>query len=353
MERFLGSWNEQTVTLEFDYRPGESSHPAQQALAVLELLQACLQSALGHELHNRLVAVQGLAQVLLLEQAERLDDEGRDYLTRLATGVRQADVMVRSLDELGRLLRDPGSVNPLDLAEVVLEAGGAGESVVSRPGHRVRSDSPLARPDHGAPALASRPGAAVPPTGRASRHQPNLPDSSTWANLDRGRRDQRRGARAGAGPGEPDPAVRAVQPGLLRAEALSGPTDRGQLDRPTADRLAGRCRERAFSFRCAGLGPPRDQPRPSDRPQPVFRINRHGFAATVSDRGRGRRRPADPQEPGAGRPSGHLLPDRRRRPDRARPDLFRPGPPRPATARHERPGPAGTCSAARASACRC
>jgi len=55
---------------------------------------------------DRLVAVQGLARLLLLEQDQRLDSEGKSYLNRLAAAVRQADEMVRALAELGRLLRD-------------------------------------------------------------------------------------------------------------------------------------------------------------------------------------------------------------------------------------------------------
>jgi signal transduction histidine kinase len=108
------------VEIVFDHRPADAD-PARQALAVVEPLLACFQRALGHELPNRLVAAQGLAR-LLLDQAERLDAEGRDLLRRLADGVRLADELVRSLADLGRLLRDPGPAGPVHLAEVATEA---------------------------------------------------------------------------------------------------------------------------------------------------------------------------------------------------------------------------------------
>ncbi len=122
----------------FDYRPAESSSPAQRTLAVLEPLQAYLQKALGHELPNRLMAIQGWARLLLREKADRLDDEGKLYLDRLATGVRQADEMVRGLADLDRLLLDPGEVHPLDLVEVAQEAGA--EVKVLCPGRDIEYD---------------------------------------------------------------------------------------------------------------------------------------------------------------------------------------------------------------------
>jgi len=110
------------VEIVFDYRPATPPDPARQTLVLVEPLLACFQQALGHELPNRLVSVQGLARLLLLDQAERLDDEGREYLQRLANSIRQADELVRSLAELGRLLRDPGPSVLLDLAEMTAEA---------------------------------------------------------------------------------------------------------------------------------------------------------------------------------------------------------------------------------------
>ncbi len=111
------------MAIAFDYRPTRFANPAEQCLALLQPLQDCLlRRVLGHDLPNSLVAIQGLARLLLLEQAERLDEEGRLHLNRLLANARQANELVRDLADLGELLRDPGPVEPIDLAEVVQEA---------------------------------------------------------------------------------------------------------------------------------------------------------------------------------------------------------------------------------------
>jgi signal transduction histidine kinase len=73
--------------------------------------------------------------LLLLEEADRLDGEGREYLQRLANSIRQADELVRSLADLGRLLRDPGPPVAVDLAELTAEV--ATSLKVLFPGRRI------------------------------------------------------------------------------------------------------------------------------------------------------------------------------------------------------------------------
>jgi signal transduction histidine kinase len=100
-----------------------------------ERLLACFQQALGHELPNQLVALQGLARMLDLEQGDRLDADGRGRLLRLADLARGADRLVRSLAEIGRLCRDPGPREAVCLAEAAREA--AAEVNLLSPGQRV------------------------------------------------------------------------------------------------------------------------------------------------------------------------------------------------------------------------
>jgi signal transduction histidine kinase len=88
-------------------------------------LLACLQEALGHGLPNQLVAVQGLARLVLEEQGPRLDAEGRDLLGRVADLSREADRAVRTLAEVVRACREPAAVS--DPREVAREAGAEAE----------------------------------------------------------------------------------------------------------------------------------------------------------------------------------------------------------------------------------
>jgi two-component system sensor histidine kinase HydH len=88
-----------------------------------EQLLACFQKALGHELPNQLVAIQGLAR--LLEGESGLGPEGRALVGRLVDLTRRADGLVRALADLGRLCRERAPGPPLAPADVAREAAAA------------------------------------------------------------------------------------------------------------------------------------------------------------------------------------------------------------------------------------
>lgn len=85
-------------------------------------LLALLQKALGHELPNQLIAVQGLARLLDAEARDRLGDDGRDYLHRLSAAAQRAHEMIHSLADLIRALRAPRSALRVPVPDVVREA---------------------------------------------------------------------------------------------------------------------------------------------------------------------------------------------------------------------------------------
>jgi two-component system sensor histidine kinase SenX3 len=87
-----------------------------------EWLLAAFQRALGHELPNRLIAIQGLARLLLVDQGDRLDNTARDILERIADVAQETDRTVRGLAEVGRLERDPGPTEVVSLSDIVVEA---------------------------------------------------------------------------------------------------------------------------------------------------------------------------------------------------------------------------------------
>src|SRR5262249_39001018 len=85
-------------------------------------LLAAYQKALGHELPNQLVALQGLAQILAAEFSEHMDDEARRHLDRLVALTRHADECVRVLAQVGRWYRDREPRTPVRVAELAEEA---------------------------------------------------------------------------------------------------------------------------------------------------------------------------------------------------------------------------------------
>jgi signal transduction histidine kinase len=109
------------MDFQYDFGP-DPANPTRRGMEQLERLLGCFQKALGHELPNQLVALQGLARLVEMEQAERLDDEGRSHLLRLADLTRRADGLVRTLAEIGRLTREPAPIEEASLAETAREA---------------------------------------------------------------------------------------------------------------------------------------------------------------------------------------------------------------------------------------
>jgi signal transduction histidine kinase len=90
--------------------------------ARLARLLAVLQKGLGHELPNQLVAIQGLARLLELEEGERLSPEGQDYLARVAVGTAKVHALVSALAEVARLGWPPPPAEVVSLPEAVAEA---------------------------------------------------------------------------------------------------------------------------------------------------------------------------------------------------------------------------------------
>lgn len=79
----------------------------------IDCLLGVLQKALGHELPNYLVAIQGLARVLEMDQAQRLDDEGKDHLRRVAVAAQRAHELTLTLaDRIRSERRCPNEKGP-------------------------------------------------------------------------------------------------------------------------------------------------------------------------------------------------------------------------------------------------
>lgn len=91
-------------------------------LTRLEELLACFHQALGHELPNQMIALQGLLRLLELDDGERLSPEGREYLHRLQTAAQRTHRQVRALAELSRAAREVQPVERISVLDAVREA---------------------------------------------------------------------------------------------------------------------------------------------------------------------------------------------------------------------------------------
>lgn len=95
-------------------------HPSPAALD--EGLRLCLRMALGHELPNQLVAIQGLARVLDWEEADRLSEAGNSCLRRLSTAAERTHRFVHTLAHLLRPKATHGLAAPVPFLDAAQEA---------------------------------------------------------------------------------------------------------------------------------------------------------------------------------------------------------------------------------------
>jgi signal transduction histidine kinase len=106
----------------FDYTSKDFAASADQESGRVARFVACMQTYIGHELPNQLVAIQAFARMLLEHHGSALDEEARMMLARMASLTQRTDAVARRLAEVGRLLRDSAWGLPLSLDEVVREA---------------------------------------------------------------------------------------------------------------------------------------------------------------------------------------------------------------------------------------
>jgi K+-sensing histidine kinase KdpD len=96
--------------------------PQLECPAPCKRLLACYQQALGHDLPNKLVALQGLASLLEQEATGDIGEEARGCLERLVAITRQVHAQVNALADVGRCWRALGSLVPVNLDDLWTEA---------------------------------------------------------------------------------------------------------------------------------------------------------------------------------------------------------------------------------------
>jgi signal transduction histidine kinase len=109
--------------------------------------------SVSHDLRAPLRTIDGFSLALLEDYAERLDDTGRDYISRVRGGVQRMGTLIDSLLQLSRVTRAELQAERLDLSQIAtlvfgeLQALDPDRSVelVAQPGVLVMGDSRLLR----------------------------------------------------------------------------------------------------------------------------------------------------------------------------------------------------------------
>jgi signal transduction histidine kinase len=105
------------VEISFDSQAEPGGRADQQ-----ERLLSCFQTALGHELPNKLLGLQGYAAELVTSLKGHPDLSLREMAGQLADLADRLHSQVHALAELGRLLREPGLAETVPLEEAGQEA---------------------------------------------------------------------------------------------------------------------------------------------------------------------------------------------------------------------------------------
>ena len=79
--------------------------------------------SVSHDLRGPLRAITGFSDVLLKDYIDHIkDEEGRDFLRRIAAGARQMDALIQDLLAFSRLGREKISIGPVDLGKTIDDA---------------------------------------------------------------------------------------------------------------------------------------------------------------------------------------------------------------------------------------
>lgn len=98
-------------------------HPSeemeQEGLTVEELTK--LFSVLSHDLKSPIFSVDGFSELLMADYAEKLDEEGQDFIRRIRSSVQQMKKVLDEMSRLVKLLSRPTTRRPTPLREIVEE----------------------------------------------------------------------------------------------------------------------------------------------------------------------------------------------------------------------------------------
>src|SRR5713226_10676855 len=84
-----------------------------------ELLR--LFSVLSHDLKSPIFSIDGFSELLLGDHAEKLDEEGQDFLNRIRSSAQQMKKVLDDMSHMVKLLARPNAKRPTPLREVVEE----------------------------------------------------------------------------------------------------------------------------------------------------------------------------------------------------------------------------------------
>lgn len=78
-------------------------------------------SVLSHDLKSPIFAVDGFSELLLADYADKLDEEGQDFLRRIRAGAQHMKRLLDDMSHIVKLLSRPNAPKPTPLREIIEE----------------------------------------------------------------------------------------------------------------------------------------------------------------------------------------------------------------------------------------
>src|SRR5258707_8330731 len=76
----------------------------------------------SHDLKSPLFVIQGFMELLTSDYADKLDEEGQDFLRRIRGSTEQMKKVLEEISHMVKLLARPNAVRPKPLREIIEEA---------------------------------------------------------------------------------------------------------------------------------------------------------------------------------------------------------------------------------------
>ncbi|HSN67613.1 MAG TPA: ATP-binding protein [Thermoanaerobaculia bacterium] len=78
-------------------------------------------SVLAHDLKSPIFSIDGFSELLQSDYADKLDDDGRDFLARIRSSVGQIKKVIDEMSQVIKIVARPNSARPVNIGDVIEE----------------------------------------------------------------------------------------------------------------------------------------------------------------------------------------------------------------------------------------
>ncbi|MGA2404936.1 MAG: ATP-binding protein [Syntrophobacteraceae bacterium] len=136
---------------ELEVRVRERTAELARTVARLELINQELEEfsfVASHDLHEPLRKIQSFCDLVMLSSGDKVDEKGKDYLTRMQGAARRMQLLLKDLLSYSRVATRREPFKPADLKTIITEAAEVFELKIGNPGVKIEiSEMPIIEAD--------------------------------------------------------------------------------------------------------------------------------------------------------------------------------------------------------------